>query len=52
MLAIGLVALADVRAATGRSVIPGLLAALAIIYAIRHTAAPRQRASQPIRLAG
>ena len=50
LLAIGLVALVGVRAAIGLSVIPGLLAALAIIYAIRHTATARQRASQPIRL--
>ena len=39
-----------VRAAIGLSVIPGLLAALAIVYAIRHTAAARQRVSQPIRI--
>jgi hypothetical protein len=49
LLAIGLVALVGVRAAIGLSVIPGLLAALAIIYAIRHTATARQRVSQPIR---
>ena len=39
-----------VRAAIGLSVIPGLLAALAIVYAIHHTAAARQRVSQPIRI--
>jgi sugar phosphate permease len=50
LLAIGLVALVGVRDAIGLSVIPGLLAALAIIYAIRSTAAPRQRASQPVRV--
>lgn len=50
LLAIGLVALAGVRAAIALSVIPGLLAALAIIYAIHSTAAPRQRASQPVRI--
>ena len=50
LLAIGLVALVGVRAAIGLSVIPGLLAALAIVYAIRHTAAPRQRDRQPIRI--
>ena len=50
LLAIALVALVGVRAAIGLSVIPGLLAALAIIYAIRHTATTRQRTSQPIRL--
>ena len=50
LLAIGLVAVVGVRAAIGLSVIPGLLAALAIVYAIRHTAAARQRVSQPIRI--
>jgi MFS family permease len=35
---------------SGLSVIPGLLAALAIIYAIRHTTAPRHRTTQPIRI--
>jgi nitrate/nitrite transporter NarK len=50
LLAIGLVALVGVRAAIGLSVIPGLLAALAIVYAIRHTAAARERVSQPIRI--
>jgi len=50
LLAIALVALVGVRAAIGLSVIPGLLAAGAIIYAIRHTATPRQRACQPIRV--
>jgi len=46
LLAIALVALVGVRAAIGLSVIPGLLAALAVIYAIRHTATARQRVSQ------
>jgi len=50
LLAIALVALVGVRAAIGLSVIPGLLAALAVIYAIRHTATARQRVSQPIRI--
>lgn len=50
LLAIGLVALVGVRGAIGLSVIPGLLAALAIIYAIRHTAIARQRKSQPVRI--
>ena len=41
LLAIGLVALVGTRWAIGLlSVIPGLLAAAAIVYAIRHTAAP------------
>jgi MFS family permease len=50
LLAIALVGLVGVRAAIGLSVIPGLLAAGAIIYAIRHTAAARTRTSQPIRI--
>jgi hypothetical protein len=50
LLAIALVGLVGVRAAIGLSVIPGLLAALAIIYAIRNTAAARARTSQPIRI--
>ena len=50
LLAIALVGLVGVRVAIGLSVIPGLLAALAIIYAIRHTTTARQRHHQPIRL--
>ena len=48
--AIGLVGTVGVRWAIGLSVIPGLLAALAIVYAIGHTAAPARRDRQPIRL--
>ncbi len=50
LLAIGLVAAVGVRSAIALSVVPGLLAAVAIIYAIRHTAVPKQRDHQPIRL--
>ena len=50
LLAIVLVGLVGTRWAIGLSVIPGLLAALAIIYAIRHTARPREQDRQPIRL--
>ena len=50
LLAIGLVGAVGTRSAIGLSVIPGLLAALAIVYAIRHTTAPRQQHRQPIRL--
>jgi MFS family permease len=50
LLAIVLVGAVGTRWAIGLSVIPGLLAALAIIYAIRHTAAPKERRRQPIRL--
>jgi MFS family permease len=50
LLAIGLVGLVGVRWAIGLAVIPGLLAAFAIIYAIRHTRIAGQRERQPIRL--
>jgi MFS family permease len=45
LLALGLVAVFSVRTAILISVVPGLLAAVAIVYAIGHTrlAAPRQR---------
>ena len=45
LLALGLVALVGIRWAIGLSVIPGLLAALSILYAIRHIphAAMRER---------
>jgi MFS family permease len=49
LLALGLVALVGVRTAIGISVIPGLFAAAAIVYAIRAPAlTPRRR--QPIRI--
>ena len=38
------------RWAIGLSMIPGLLAALAIVYAIRHTPAPHRREREPVRL--
>ena len=50
LLAIALIALTNIRAAIFISVIPGLLSAAAIIYAIRHTAAPKQRQHQPIKI--
>ena len=52
LLALGLVALVGVRWAIGLSAIPGLLAAVAIIYAIRRAprAEPRSRERVPIRL--
>jgi MFS family permease len=50
LLAIGLVAAVGTRWAIGLSVLPGLLAAGAIIYAIRRTPAPRSRERVPIRL--
>ena len=50
LLAIGLVAAVGTRSAIGLSVIPGLLAAVAIVFAIRHTTVPRLQQHQPIRL--
>jgi MFS family permease len=49
LLALGLVAAVGIRWAIGLSVIPGLLAAAAIIYAIRHTAQPTARTKVPLR---
>src|SRR5829696_5856960 len=50
LLALGLVGLVGTRTAIALSVIPGLLAALAIVYAIRHTPRAQQREHQPLRL--
>jgi MFS family permease len=50
LLALGLVDLVGVRMAIALSVIPGLLAALAIVYAIRHAPRAEQRQRQPLRL--
>lgn len=50
LLALGLVEIVGVRTAILLSIIPGLLAVAAILYAIRHIAAPADRARQPIRL--
>lgn len=50
LLAIGLVGLVGVRSAILLSIIPGLLAAAAIVYAIRKTAVPRVHEHRPIRL--
>ena len=50
LLAIALVALFSIRTAIVLSIIPGLLAVVAILYAIRHTERPKQRERQPIRL--
>lgn len=50
LLALGLVAAVGVRWAIGLSVIPGLLAAVAIIYAIRHTPAPTNKERVPLRI--
>lgn len=50
LLAMGLVAAVGVRSAILLSVIPGLLAALAIVYAVRHIARPRTWEHQRMRL--
>ena len=50
LLALGLVAAFGVRWAIGLSVIPGLLAAAAIVYAIRHTPRPTLRDRVPMRV--
>lgn len=50
LLALALVALIGVRGAILVSIIPGLVAALAIVYAIRQTRTPSVREHRPIRL--
>jgi MFS family permease len=50
LLALGLVAVVGVRGAILLSIIPGLLAALAIVYAIRHIDRPATPRRDPIRL--
>jgi MFS family permease len=50
LLALGLVGIVGVRTAILLSIIPGLLAVAAIVYAIRQTARPAEHERQPIRL--
>jgi MFS family permease len=50
LLALVLVGLVGVRTAIALSIIPGLLAALAIVYAIRHAPGAEQWERQPLRL--
>jgi MFS family permease len=50
LLALGLVALVGVRTAILLSIVPGLLAVAAILYAIRSTAAVSERERRPIRM--
>jgi MFS family permease len=50
LLALGLVDLVGTRTAIALSIIPGLLAALAIVYAIRHAPRAERRERQPLRL--
>ena len=49
LAAIGLIATVGTRWAIALSVIPGLLATLAIIYAIRHTTKPTPQPKRPVR---
>ena len=49
LAAIGLIATVGTRWAIALSVIPGLLATLAIIYAIRHTPKPTPQPKRPLR---
>ena len=50
LLALALVALVGVRGAILLSVVPGLLAAAAIMYAVRHISQAQRRERQPVRL--
>ena len=50
LLALALVGLVGTRTAIALSIIPGLLAALAIVYAIRHAPRAEQRELKPLRL--
>jgi MFS family permease len=50
LLAIALVAAVGVRTAIGLSIVPGLLAAAAIAYAVRHLPAQRRTQRTPIRI--
>jgi MFS family permease len=50
LLALILVGLVGVRTAIALSIIPGLLAAAAIVYAIHHTPRAEERERQPLRL--
>lgn len=50
LLALGLIAVTDVRTAILLSIIPGLLAVLAILSAIRATPRPKRAARAPLRI--
>ena len=50
LLALGLVAAVGTRAAIGMSVVPGLLAALVMVYAIRRAPSHDKRGRQPVRI--
>jgi MFS family permease len=50
IVALGLVALIGIRQAIFVSVIPGLLAAVAIVYAVRHLQRPKERHTAPVQI--
>ncbi len=50
LIALGLVGAIGVRWAIGVAVVPGLLAAAAIVYAIRHSPKPKHLESVPLRI--
>lgn len=50
LLALALIAVVSVRTAILLSIFPGLLAVVAIVYAIRHTRKPREQERRPLRL--
>lgn len=50
IVALGLVAAIGIRDAIFLSVIPGLLAALAIVYAVRRLQRPKERRTAPVRI--
>jgi MFS family permease len=50
ILALGLVAVVGIREAIVLSIIPGLMAAGAIVYAVRHLERPKERHTAPVRL--
>ena len=50
LLALALIAVVSVRTAILLSIIPGLLAVLAIVYAIRHTPSSTERERRPLRV--
>ena len=52
LLALALIAVFSVRTAILLSIIPGLLAVLAILYAIRHTPKPTERERQTAAVQG
>ncbi len=50
LLALALIAVVSIRTAIFLSIIPGLFAVVAIVYAIRHTPKPKERERRPLRV--